>query len=84
MKEFNMNDLLLLVVGIAGALGGLLAVVFKSKCKTIDCCCIKCVRDVDAVIAQERLALRRSPRILEKKEEEKEINLTLEPSAEEF
>ena len=83
MKDFNTNDLLLLVVGIAGALGGLLAVVFKSKCKTIDCCCIKCVRDVDAVIAQERLALRRSPRILEKKEE-KEINLTLEPSAEEF
>ena len=29
-------------------LGAVLGVCYKSKCKTIDCCCLKIVRDIDA------------------------------------
>ena len=34
-----------------------MAVLFKSKCETIDCCCIKCKRNVDAIIEEEKLKL---------------------------
>ena len=31
---------------ILGSFGGLLSCVLRSRCKTIDCCCLKCERDV--------------------------------------
>jgi len=47
MADFTMEELMLFIIGVSGALGGLLAIVFKSRCETIDCCCIKCKRKVE-------------------------------------
>lgn len=55
LHDFTLEELMIFSVSILGAVGGLLSILFKSKCKTIDCCCIKCVRDVDAVIKEEKL-----------------------------
>ena len=52
LENFTLEELMIFTVSILGALGGLLTVIFKSKCKTIDCCCIKCVRDVDAIVKE--------------------------------
>ena len=39
-------------ITMMGALGGLIAVIFKnirmSRCSSIDCFCIKCIRDVES------------------------------------
>ena len=55
MADFTLEELMIFSVSVMGGLGVLLSILFKSKCKTIDCCCIKCVRDVDAVIKEEKL-----------------------------
>jgi len=55
LQDFTLEELMIFVVSVCGALGVLLKVIFTSKCKDINCCCIKCNRDVDAVIAEERL-----------------------------
>ena len=55
MTPFSIEELMLFIVGVAGALGGLLVITFRSKCKTISCCCFKCERDVDAVIKDEKI-----------------------------
>ena len=82
-----MEEMMIFSVSILGALGALLSVVFKSKCKKISCCfgAFSCDRDVRAVIEEEKLEMgktptpRRSDRI-----KEKEITLqNLEPEAEE-
>ena len=57
LADFTLEELMLFIIGVSGALGGLLAVLFKSKCETIDCCCIKCKRNVDAIIEEEKLKL---------------------------
>ena len=73
MADFTLEELMIFSVSVMGGLGVLLSVLFKSKCKTIDCCCIKCVRDVDAVIKEEKIVRGIStPR----------INLNLEPEPE--
>ena len=38
LDSFNMNDLLLLIVGVSGATATLCLAVQKSKCKTISIC----------------------------------------------
>ena len=43
LQDFNINELMLFIVGVLGALGGLCVIIQKSKCKTLDICCIKCV-----------------------------------------
>ena len=57
MADFTIEELMIFSVSVMGALGVLLSVIFRSKCKSIECCCIKCVRDVDAVIKDEKLQL---------------------------
>ncbi len=57
LQDFNINELMLFVVGVLGALGGLCVIIQKSKCKTLDICCTKCVRDTDAIIKEERLQM---------------------------
>lgn len=37
----------LLITSIGGVIYGLYTVLYRSKCKTIDCFCIKIVRDVE-------------------------------------
>ena len=36
-------------------IGGLCVIIQKSKCKTLDICCIKCVRDTDLILKEEKL-----------------------------
>ena len=53
LEDFDLNELMLFIVGVVGALGGLIAITQKSKCES---CCWGCMkRDVDAVIADEKL-----------------------------
>ena len=61
LADFTLEELMIFSVSILGALGALLSVLFKSKCKTIDCCCMKCERDVRAVIEEEKLELGKTP-----------------------
>lgn len=85
LADFTLEELMIFSVSIMGALGGLLSILFKSKCKTIDCCCFKCERDVRAVIEEEKLELgknptpRRSERLKNKNEEEdKNLQLNID------
>jgi len=55
MADFTLEELMLFIIGITGALGGLLLTLQKSKCKSICWGC--CVRDVDAVIQEEKLEI---------------------------
>lgn len=86
MQDFTIDQLMLFIGGVLGSIGALLLVVQKSKCEEVNCCCIKCKRDVKAVLAEEKLQLtgktgltpRRSERL-----KEKEINLEMkEPEPE--
>jgi len=67
LENFTLEELMIFSVSILGALGGLLTVIFKSKCKTIDCCCIKCVRDVDAIIKEEQVMKGVLPKVKDSK-----------------
>ena len=53
MTDFNINELMLFIVGVLGAIGGLCVVLQRSKCET--CCWGLIKRNVDAVIQNERL-----------------------------
>ena len=55
MADFTLEELMIFSVSVMGGLGVLLSILFKSKCKSIKCCCISCIRDVDAVIKEEKL-----------------------------
>jgi len=55
MDDFNINELMLFIVGVLGSLGGLCVIIQKSKCKKISCCGMGCERDVKAIIQEERL-----------------------------
>ena len=46
MADYSMEDLGLFITLMATACGGLLAVVFKSRCKVIRCCGASIERDV--------------------------------------
>jgi hypothetical protein len=61
MMDFNINELMLFIVGVLGAAGGLCVIIQKSKCEEINLCCFKCKRDVKAIIEQEKLELGKTP-----------------------
>ncbi len=69
MEDFNINELMLFIVGVLGAFGGLCVIIQKSKCKTIDLCCFKCDRDTKAIIEEEKLQLGKLPTPREETEE---------------
>lgn len=46
MKEFTIEELGLFITIILGGCGGLFAVIFKSRCKTIKTPCLSCEREV--------------------------------------
>ena len=87
MEDFTIDQLMLFIGGVLGSLGALLLVIQKSKCKSVNCCCIKCERDVNAVIAEEKLQMRGytgdtpEPRRSERLKE-KDIKLELEKEPE--
>ena len=55
MSDFTMEELMLFVIGVLGALGGFMVVLQKSKCESICWGC--CKRDVRAVIEEEKLQM---------------------------
>ncbi len=57
MEDFNINELMLFIVGVLGSLGGLCVVLQKSKCSKISFCGMGCERDVSAVIQEEKLSM---------------------------
>jgi len=87
MDEFNLTELGVFIAGVCASLGALLVIIQKSKCEDVNCCCIKCKRNVQAIIEEERLQKtghtgstpqpRRSPRL-----QEKEIKLELNNNVE--
>ena len=79
-----MEELMLFVIGVLGALGGFMVILQKSKCESICWGC--CKRNVDAVIQEERLQMTghsgetpRKPYLIK---ENKEITLEPEPENE--
>jgi len=61
MDDFSIDQLMLFIGGVLGSLGALILVIQKSKCKEVDCCCVKCVRDTDAIVAEKKLELGKLP-----------------------
>jgi hypothetical protein len=57
MNDFTIDQLMLFIGGVLGSLGALLLVIQKSKCEEINCCCLKCKRNVQAIIEEERLQI---------------------------
>ena len=55
LLDFNINELMLFIVGILGGIGALCIIIQKSKCEEISCFCFKCKRDIKAVIKQSKL-----------------------------
>ena len=79
MDDYSIDQLMLFVVGVAGAAGALCLSIQKSKCKKLRLCCglVDCDRDTQAIIEEEKLALGRLPT------PRKELNLELkEPEPE--
>ena len=56
LADFTIEELMIFCATILGALGVFMSVLFKSKCKEVSCCCIKCIRDVSAVIKEEKIS----------------------------
>ena len=79
MDDYSIDQLMLFVVGVAGAAGALCLSIQKSKCKKLRLCCglVDCDRDTQAIIEEEKLALGRLPT------PRKELNLEIkEPEPE--
>ena len=82
LDDFNINELMLFIVGVLGAVGGLCVIIQKSKCKKVNICCLECVRDTDLILKQAKLekGIPVTPQI---KEEKKNLNLEFkEPEVE--
>lgn len=81
LQDFNINELMLFIIGVLGAVGGLCLIIQKSKCKTLDICCIKCVRDTDLIKFEDKLekGLPTTP----KPKGEQNLELVKEPEIEE-
>jgi len=77
MDDFSIDQLMLFIGGILGSIGALLLVIQKSKCEEVNCCCLKCKRNVQAIIDEERLKLTGHTGQTPRKEEEK-IKLELD------
>lgn len=63
MDDYSIDQLMLFIVGVAGAAGALCLSIQKSKCKKLKLCCglVDCDRDVRAIIEEEKLALGKLP-----------------------
>ena len=71
LHDFTMEEMMIFSISVLGALGTCSALIlkqlFRSKCKTINCLCFKCVRDTELVYKEEKLELGKT----ESKEKEK-------------
>lgn len=61
LHDFTMEEMMIFSISVLGALGTCTALIlkqlFRSKCKTINCLCFKCIRDTDLVYKEEKLEL---------------------------
>ena len=57
LQDFNINELMLFIVGVLGAFGGLCVIIQKSKCKKISICGMGCERDTDLILKEEKLQM---------------------------
>ena len=67
MADYTMEDLGLFITLMATACGGLLAVVFKSRCKVIRCCGASIERDI--LHTKDEVVVGKSPRPVAKPHE---------------
>ena len=85
MADFTMEELMLFVIGVLGALGGFMVILQKSKCESICWGC--CKRDVKAVIEEEKLQITghtgTTPRRPSLAEMNKKVKLELKSESEE-
>tara|TARA_R110002020_G_scaffold45395_2_gene129893 strand:- start:1759 stop:2028 length:270 start_codon:yes stop_codon:yes gene_type:complete len=80
LDDFSLDQMAGASALIISSIGGLLLIVFKSKCKTISCCwgmwsCVREVKESDSEEEEEKPKPRRSPRlnpslVAEEKEED--------------
>ena len=93
LQDFTLEEMMIFTVSVLAGFSACMTIIlktlFRSKCKTINLCCLKCERDVEAVIEEEKLELgkfptpRRRSLAEENKEVKKEVKLELkEPEAE--
>ena len=79
LHDFTMEEMMIFSISVLGALGTCTALIlkqlFRSKCKTINCLCFKCIRDTDLVYKEEKLELGKT-------ESKEKINENKEPEAE--
>lgn len=63
MDNYSIDQMMLFIVGVAGAAGALCLSIQKSKCSKVKILCglIDCERDTKAIIEEEKLALGRMP-----------------------
>ena len=56
------SEVFLTTIAVSGFafMGAVLGVCYKSKCKTIDCCCLKIVRDVEGEEVIDRSVINRN------------------------
>ncbi len=73
MADFTMEELMLFVIGVLGALGGFMVILQKSKCESICWGC--CRRRVDLVIAEEKLQMTGSTGLTPKAKEDIKLEL---------
>jgi len=64
MSGFTIGDLGVFIGTLGGVITSILIVLQKSKCRKINCCCLKCERDIEITEPQKKE---------DKKEDKKEI-----------
>ena len=57
IEAFSLTELGVFVGSIFASLGGLIYSFSKSRCTTIQCCCMKCDRDVPIISAEELMPI---------------------------
>ena len=57
LDQFNLTELAVFIASVFASLSAFMVVLFRSKCEEINCCCWKCKRRVDLVIAEEKLQM---------------------------
>ena len=76
LHDFTMEEMMIFSISVLGALGTCTALIlkqlFRSKCKTINCLCFKCIRDTELVYKEEKLELGKTESKEKKNEHEPE------------
>tara|TARA_R110000822_G_scaffold247019_1_gene375096 strand:+ start:131 stop:373 length:243 start_codon:yes stop_codon:yes gene_type:complete len=76
LQDFTIEELMIFTVSFFAGFGACATIIlktcFRSKCKTIKLCCLKCERDTQAVIEEEKLELGKIPTPRKNKEPETE------------